>query len=350
MGDPQDPICVTGASSFVGAQVVADLLADGRVVRGTVRDPEDRDRYGFLMELPGAGDRLTLHRGELLEESSFSEAMKGCRYCVHTASPYFLHASDPKKELVDPAEKGTENVLRAARTAGVERIVVTSSGAAITDEPENDRVLTERDWNEKSTLKRNPYHLSKVQAERAAWRFHDPAGGFSVVVINPFLVLGPSLTPKLNTSNALLADLLRGEYPVLMAMAWTVVDVRDVSEVHIRALGNTKASGRFICAGHTVTMEELVQLLREEGYDGRYRLPRFDLDNPVGNRIVYLLSFLRPRGVGGYLRTHLGRVPRVDNSKSQEVLGVSYRPLRETLGDALADLERWGHLPRPADT
>jgi len=342
---PQKPVvCVTGASGFIGSRITADLLERGYTVRGTVRDPSHRERYGFLQELPGADERLSLHPGRLLADGSFDEALEGAHACIHTASPYVLDTEDPQQDLVEPAVRGTRNVLRSAAKAQVTRLVVTSSMAAITDEPGSDRVLTESDWNTSSSLQRNPYYFSKTEAERAAWAFYDEQEVFSMAVINPFLVIGPSLTPSLNTSNNVLVDLLTGGFPAIIRLTWGMVDVRDVSAAHLRALEHSEASGRFICVEHTVSMASVVKHLREAGYAERYQLPRFNLAHPLGDYLVKLGSYFEAAGTGSYLRTHVGAVPAFDNSRSTEVLGLRYRPLHDTLRDTVEDLKRWGHL------
>lgn len=338
---------MTGASGFVGSRIVYDLLERGYTVRGTVREPSNRDKYSYLFDFPGADERLSLHRGQLLEPGCFDEAMEGVDCCIHTASPYALDVDDPQKDLVDPAVEGTENVLQSALDAGVERVVITSSMAAITDEPESDNVLTEDDWNEKSSLKRNPYYLSKTEAERAAWQFHEAHDDLSVVTINPFLIVGPSKTPSLNTSNEIFIDLLTGEYPGILSMTWGIVDVRDVSEAHIRAMENTEMTGRCICVEHTVTMREIVEALRKEGWDDVFDLPSLNLAHSLGNFLVWLGSYFESEGTGSYLRTHIGKIPRFDNSKSKEVLGLEYRPWRETILETVEDLKEWGHLSVP---
>jgi dihydroflavonol-4-reductase len=345
MSNAETTVCVTGASGFVGSRIVADLLDRGYTVRGTVRNPDDTEKYGFLMKLPGATDRLTLHQGQLLEDGSFDDAMAGCRWAIHTASPYALDVEDPQRDLVDPAVKGTLNVLRSALGGGVDKVVVTSSMAAITDEPESDHVLTEEDWNEKSTLQRNPYYLSKTEAEKAAWKFHGEHPELDVVVINPFLIIGPSLTPSLNESNKVFVDLLGGEYPGVMSITWGMVDVRDVSEAHVRAMENPEATGRYICVEHCVEMSDVVKLLEEAGYGEGRKLPRFDMACSVGDYAVKLLSYFQPRGVGTYLRTHIGRVPRFSSAKIQESLGMAFRPVETSIRDTVDDLIRWGHVP-----
>ena len=347
MSNEEVSVCVTGASGFVGSQIVADLLEQGFRVRATVRQPSNREKYSFLFDLPGAEERLSLHPGELLEEGCFAEALEDSKYCIHTASPYVLDVDDPQKDLVDPAVQGTENVLRCAVEAGVDRVVVTSSMAAITDEPESDQVLTEEDWNEKSSLTRNPYYFSKTEAERAAWKFAEEHGDLDLVVINPFLVIGPSITPSLNTSNEIFVDILSGEFPGIVSLTWGMVDVRDVSKAHIRAMEIDDAEGRFICVDHTVSMREMVEILDDQGWGDEYKLPSLNMACTAGDYAVKLFSYFQPSGTGTYLRTNIGKTPRFDCSKSREVLDMSYRPARETIVETMEDLKEWGHLPNP---
>ena len=268
---------------------------------------------------------------------------------VHTASPYVLTVADPQRDLVDPAVNGTRQVLMAAQRAGtVRRVVLTSSMAAITDEPENAHVLTEADWNEKSNLDRNAYYYSKTLAEKAAWAFMEQEPRpFGLVVINPFMVIGPSLTSSLNTSNQVLADLLKGTYPGVLSLTWGMADVRDVAAAHILAMTSPSAHGRYICAGDTITMREVVDLLRKNGFDGR--LPKIGLDSSIGSALVRAVAFTQPKGAASYLKTHVGRVPRYDTTKIRTELGMTFRPISQTILQTMTDLERWGHLRSAGD-
>lgn len=339
------PVCVTGVSGFIGSQLCADLLARGYPVRGTVRNASDTERHRVLLELPGAAERLELISADLLDPGSFDAAVAGCEYILHTASPYVITVKDPQRELVDPAVQGTLAVLEAAaRLSGIKRVVLTSSMAAVTDEPDSNHTLTEDDWNEKSSLTRNPYYFSKVCAERAAWDFmKESARGFDLVVINPYLVLGPSLVSSLNTSNQIIVDLLGGGYPGIINVAWGVVDVRDVSLAHILAMERPGSSGRYVCGHETMTMRAIVELLRKLGPD-RHKLPSLALDNRFGNGVVRMAAYFQPKGVRSFLRTHLGRIPKFDNGKIRRDLGLEFRPVEDTLRDTVADLARWGHL------
>jgi dihydroflavonol-4-reductase len=337
------PVCVTGAAGFIASHVVAELLARGHRVRGTARDPNSAS-CEHLRRMPGANERLELVAADLLDEQRWPEVVAGCARIIHMASPYVLEVKDPQRDLVDPAVKGTRLVLEAALAAGVERVVLTSSMAAITDEPDEEHVLSEDDWNTKSSLERNPYYYSKTLAEREAWRIvGEHRRSTSLVVINPFLVIGPSYSSALNTSNQLFADLLNGVYPGIMRLVWGFVDVRDVASAHVEALTATSARGRYICAAGTMGMRELVELLQREGY-GNHALPRLGLDCSAGDFAVRLSSYFQPRGLGSYLRTHVGRVPRFATSKIRSELGVTFRPLTETIRDTVADVARHRHL------
>lgn len=346
MNDNEKLVCVTGASGFVAAHLVAALLQDGYRVRGTVRSLAIPEKYRYLTELPGADERLELVEAELLTEGSYDEAVAGCGAVFHTASPYVINVKDPQKDLVDPAVKGTLNVLGSCRKAGgVARVILTSSMAAITDEPRDDHVFTEEDWNEASSLKRNPYYYSKVLAEKAAWDFSEEDGvGFELVVINPFMIIGPSLSPGLNSSNKILVDLLTGTYPGILSLNWGFVDVRDVARAHIRALETPKAKGRYLCAGEVLTMKELVDHLRDIGAGEGRKLPSMGLSSGFSTGLVKMLSYAQPRGVGSYLRSHLGKTMRYDNSKIREELGQTFISARDSASATIADLEKWGHL------
>jgi dihydroflavonol-4-reductase len=342
---PESRVCVTGASGFVASWLVRELLERGVTVRGTVRRVASADH---LRALPGAVERLELVEADLTVPGSFEPAVRGCGTVFHTASPYVIQVDDPQRDLVDPAVNGTLAVLRACAAAGdVARVVLTSSMAAVTDEPDG-RVLTEADWNEKSTLQRNPYYLSKTMAERAAWTFVErERPRFDLVAMNPFMIMGPSLGPGLNVSNKIIADLVNGVYPGILSITWGIVDVRDVAHAHVRAAEVQAANGRYLLVQEPpVSMRTLVGWLREAGYGDGTKLPSRAMDNAVGNLLVKLNSYVQPAGVGSYLRTHIGRVPRYDTTKARQELGTTLRPTRETVLDTARDLERQGHISR----
>jgi dihydroflavonol-4-reductase len=337
-------VLVTGAAGFIAAHATERLLSAGHHVVGTVRNPSDTAKNAHLASMPSAAEHLQLVAADLTAPDPFG-AHVDVDAVLHMASPYVINVKDAQRDLVDPAVMGTVSLLRAAaNNPRVKRVVLTSSMAAITDEPDG-RVLTEADWNTQSSLHRNPYYYSKVLAERAAWDFMERAKpGFDLVVINPFLVSGPAHTRAINTSNQTLVDLVNGKYPAIMALNWGFVDVRDVADAHIAALSIPKAAGRYVCAADNLDMAEVVDVMHKCGY-GHTKLPKISLTGSIGTALMKLASYTQPAGVGSYLRTHLGRVPRFDNAKISRELGIKFKSPRESIADTLADLSRWGHIP-----
>lgn len=337
-------VLISGATGFIASHTVASLLAAGYQVIGTVRRPDDAAGTQHLRALPGAAERLRIVGADLLTPGAFDAYAAEADFVVHMASPFHITVKDPERDLVRPAIEGTLSMLSAcAKSASVKRVVVTSSMAAITDEPDSERVLTEADWNEKSSLTRNPYYFSKAQAERAAWDFVERnKPSWDLVVINPFIVIGPSMAKAVNESNKILVDLMNGAYPMIMALTWGFVDVRDVAQAHVRAL-TAQAKGRYICAGETRTMRALIDFLKQNGY-AHGKMPGIGLDSPVLNRLALLAAYTQPKGVASYLRSHLGRIVRYDNRKARTDLALDFRPLNESLLETMADLARWGHI------
>ncbi|KAJ3703868.1 hypothetical protein LUZ61_007573 [Rhynchospora tenuis] len=214
----QKVVCVTGASGYVASWLVKLLLQRGYTVRATVRDLSDPKKTDHLRALDGATERLHLFKADLLDEGSFDTAIEGCHGVFHTASPCQATATDPKTELIDPAVKGTLNVLRScSKYPSVKRIVVTSSINAVTHngKPLNSDVVVDEMWFsspefcEQSQLW---YHLSKTLTEEAAWKF-SKENGLDMVVINPGFVIGPLLQPTLNATSSIILNLINDSTP-----------------------------------------------------------------------------------------------------------------------------------------
>jgi dihydroflavonol-4-reductase len=224
--------------------------------------------------------------------------------------------------------------------------VLTSSAAAITDSADG-VVHTEADWNDRSSLTRNPYYYAKTLAERAAWEFMETERpGFDLVAVNPFYVLGPSLVPSVNTSHITLIGLTNGRVPAIVALPLPIVDVRDVAQAHILAMENPDASGRYLVAARTRTLRQVVDLLRANGWDKRYRLPSLGFDTGFGVPLSKFVANFSPSGTRSYLKTHLGGQMRFDSSKVRNELGLEFRDVDQTILDTMEDLDRWGHLGR----
>lgn len=340
----KEKVLISGATGFIAMHLIEKLLARGHDVVGTVRDPDATEKLAPLWAMAGASEHLSLIAADLTDPDPFT-AHADVDVIFHMASPFVVDVKDPQRDLVDPAVRGTEVMMRAAAAnTRVRRVVLTSSMAAIMDEPD-DAVKTEAVWNTKSTLDRNAYYLSKTMAERAAWDFVDrQSPGFDLVVLNPFLVIGPSHTAALNPSNAVLARVVNGEVPGVLDLHWGVVDVRTVAEAHLQAMLRPEAEGRHILSAPPVAMSEVVRIIDAAGYGAKVK--RRDLSGGLATALIKLASYTQPKGTGSYMRTHLGRVPKIDNSKSIAALGVDYGTPEAMIGAALDDMARWGHIDR----
>ncbi|KAM3686449.1 hypothetical protein ACJW31_10G003300 [Castanea mollissima] len=260
-------VCVTGASGYIASWLVKLLLQHGYTVKATVRDPNDPKKTEHLLTLDGAKERLHLLKADLLEEGSFDSVVDGCEGVFHTASPFYHKVTDPQAELIDPAVKGTLNVLRScAKVQSIKRVVLTSSMVAVAfnGKPLAPDVVIDETWFsnaavcEKSKLW---YMLSKTLAEEDAWKFAKE-NAIDMVAINPGLVIGPFLQPTLNTSVETVLKLVNGaeRFPNI---TYRLVDVRDVANAHILAFENPSASGRYCLVGRVMHSSEVLKILHE---------------------------------------------------------------------------------------
>ncbi|TMW87335.1 hypothetical protein EJD97_020091 [Solanum chilense] len=260
-------VCVTGASGYIASWLVKFLLQRGYTVKATVRDLNDQKKVDHLTSLDGAKERLHLFKADLLEEGSFDAVVEGCEGVFHTASPFYLAVKDPQAEMIDPALKGTLNVLGSvAKTPSVKRVVLTSSVAAVAfnGKPRTPEVVVDETWWSDPDFCRESqlwYVLSKTLAEDAAWKFVKEKA-FDMVTINPAMVIGGLLQPTLNTSAAAILQLLNGSetYPN-STFGW--VNVKDVALAHILAFENPAANGRYLMVESVAHFSEIVKILRE---------------------------------------------------------------------------------------
>ncbi|KAH7543523.1 hypothetical protein FEM48_Zijuj02G0193000 [Ziziphus jujuba var. spinosa] len=253
-------VCVTGASGYIASWLVKFLLQRGYTVRASVRNPSDPKKTNHLTSLDGANQRLQLFKADLLEEGSFDSALEGCEGVFHTASPFYHDVKDPEAELLNPAVKGTLNVLNAcAKFKSIKRVVLTSSIAAVaySRKPRTPDVVVDETWfSDPDFLKE-----SKTLAEDAAWKFAKEKG-IDMVTINPAMVIGPLLQPTLNTSAAAVLNLINGAQTFTNAtFGW--VNVKDVANSHIQAFEIPSASGRYCLVETVAHYSEIVRNLRE---------------------------------------------------------------------------------------
>lgn len=348
MIDQNLPVLVTGATGYVAGRLVEKLLSEGRTVHAAVRSPENKEKTKYLDELAAKlpGD-IKYFKADLLDEGSYDEAMKGCQLVYHTASPFVRSVNDPQKDLVDPAKKGTRNVLESAnRTDSVKRVVVTSSCAAIYGDGKDvlsmpNQELTEEQWNTTSSLEHQPYSFSKTEAEKEAWKVSKEQDRWDLITINPSFVLGPGINPH-GTSESfnIIKQIGKGDFK-MGAPEFNIgcIDVRDLAEAHYQAGMRPEAKGRYIISGENSGFRELAGLIKEE-------FPQY----PISTRKLpkFLLWLMAP-SVGmtrKEVKLNVGFPWKANNSKSINDLGMNYRPLKETATEFFSQLVEAGEIEK----
>ncbi|MCF8233867.1 MAG: aldehyde reductase [Bacteroidales bacterium] len=334
-------VMVTGGTGYIGSWVVKDLLENGYNVRLAARNKSNKSKFEHLLKIAEAGrGALDIWEADLLKEGSFDEAAKGCEAVMHIASPFTLRFKDPQKELIDPALKGTRNVLNAATKSGtVKKVVLTSSvaavhGDAIDMQEQGLEEFTEDHWNQTSSLKHQPYSYSKTLAEKEAWKMHDAQDQWKLLVINPSFVIGPSLTKTSDSESInLMKDMLGGKYKTGMPELWFgFVDVRDVAKAHLLALEKDYAEGRHILAERTMSMLDYAGIIGEK-YGDEFKLPK----SKIPKWMVYMIGWMF-----GMKRTFVKRnvdYPiRLNSEKSKRELGLNYTSIEESAADMVEQM------------
>lgn len=280
-----EKVCVTGASGYIGSWLVQLLLDRGYTVHATVMNIKDEKETKHLLGLEGAdASRLKLFQMDLLDFDSIVAAVTGTVGVFHLASPNIIdRVRDPEKELLEPAIKGTEYVLEAAKQQGVRRVVMTSSISSITPSPNwpADVVKREDCWTDLEYCKKNElwYPISKTMAEKAAWKYAKE-NGLDVVAINPGTALGPILPPVLNASMSVLIRLLRGSTDDNKDMYMGCAYVKDVALAHILAYETPSASGRHLCVESISHFSDFAAKVAE--LYPEYNVPSFPKDTQPG--------------------------------------------------------------------
>ena len=330
--DPGAPVLVTGGSGYVASWIVRYLLEDGHTVRATVRDPDKPKGLEHLHALAEAHPgKLTLHRADLLDQGSFTVAMRGCELVIHTASPFLVGGiRDAEQQLVRPALEGTRNVLSSVNETGsVTRVVLTSSVAAIygdnADMKGRDR-FTEGDWNTTSTADHQPYSYSKTVAERDAWAIQATQDRWDLVTIHPSLVLGPALTTvSASGSMTTMAHFTDRSMAVgAPALKLGVVDVREVARAHIAAGYTPEAHGRYLVNAQILSMLDIGTILRRN-FGAQLSFPHRELPKvliKLGAPVAGLTRKFVERNVGWPLA--------FDNSRVRTELSIQFRSAEET--------------------
>ncbi|HTV86325.1 MAG TPA: NAD-dependent epimerase/dehydratase family protein [Dyella sp.] len=328
---------VTGGSGFVASHLILQLLQAGHAVHATVRNLGHEAKLRPLRQLQRQfPDRLQLFEADLLSPGAFDAAVRGCGVVHHVASPFLLpeKIKDGRRQMLEPALLGTRNVLDSVNRCGdVRRVVMTSTVGAIFGDyidvlDMQDQTLAERYFNTSSTLDNNPYHYAKVEAEKEAWRLSRAQDRWSLVAINPGMILGPSLTPASESGSLFLLDeMFKGYFFYGMPNLYlTTVDVREVAKAHINAANRPQAQGRYILAAREMISFAQIATIVRAIHRRPWLLPRHQVPDPLVRLIGPLFGLTQD-----YIRRHLGIRFKVDNRRSIDELGIVYRPIEQTL-------------------
>lgn len=336
-------VLVTGGSGFVGSYCILQLLADGHTVRTTVRNLAREAEVRSMLKTGGADarDRLSFFAADLENDKGWSEAAAGCDYILHVASPIPVAVPKNEDELIVPAREGALRVLRAARGAGVKRVVLTSSFAAIGygQKPQT-APFDESSWTDITGYGATPYIKSKTIAERAAWDFVAKDGGTELAVVNPVAILGPVLGADYSPSIMIVQRMLDGTIPGCPQRWFGIVDVRDVADLHVRAMTHPAASGqRFLCtAGDFMSMLEIAKVLKARMGAAGAKVPARQLPN----WLVRLASLRDP--ALKQLLPELGKQKNGTNAKARGLLGWKPRSSEDAIVASAESLIRLGLL------
>ncbi len=318
-----ETVLVTGATGFIAKHCIKKLLDEGYTVRASLRTPGRADDVRAAVDPEGkVGERLSFVTLNLDSDEGWDDAMQGCTYVQHVASPFPPEEPDHEDELIIPAREGALRALGAAAKAGVKRVVLTSSVASIAygrtdkqERAEQSRVFSEADWSDVQGPI-SAYAKSKTLAERAAWDFMktSAAGAMELAVINPGTVLGPLLDNSFSTSGQVISRLIDGKVPACPRLNWSVIDVRDVASAHFEAMIRPQAAGkRFILVSDNAWMLDISKILAKAGYKSPKRaLPDFVL------RLMAVFDKTLRMTVHG-----LGKHTLMDNSALRKDLGIT---------------------------
>lgn len=328
-------VLVTGGSGYIGSWCVIAALQQGYAVRTTVRDLAKAPQARAAIEkMVDPGNRLSFHAANLTADEGWDEAVAGCEYVLHVASPIAVAQPKDPNELVIPARDGARRAVGAAIKAGVKRVVLTSSVAAASPRSDSGDTLTdESQWTDLSDPKVSAYSQSKTLAEKAAWELVGAGGTTTLATVNPVVVLGPILSNDFSGSIQVVERLMTGRVPGLPRLGFSLVDVRDVADLHLRAMTAPEAAGqRFIAATGFAWMADLAVLLKARLGPDAAKVPTRKVPD-----FVLRLAGLFDRDIGS-VAGDLGRKHDFSSAKAQSLLGWKPRPVEETVVDCARSL------------
>jgi nucleoside-diphosphate-sugar epimerase len=340
----EDLVLVTGGSGFVGAHCIDQLLRAGYLVRTTVRSLKREADVRAMLNVAGSPrqNALSFVAADLSADAGWTEAVAGCRFVLHVASPFPSKAPSDENELIIPAREGTLRVLRAARDAEVERVVLTSSFVAIGyGQKPRAAPFDERDWTDLNGPGLTTYAKSKTIAERAAWDFIANEGkNLELSVVNPVGIFGPALGPDYAASVEIVKRFLDGAVPVCPRISFGGVDVRDVADLHLRAMTNPAAKGeRFLAvAGKVIKLIDVAIILKERLGAVARRVPTREMPDWLVRLLATFMPDLR------LIAPELGNIRHVTNTKARRLLNWTPRSNEDCIVATAESLQRLGLL------
>jgi nucleoside-diphosphate-sugar epimerase len=312
-------VMVTGGTGFVGMHIILQLLQKGYEVKATVRSMKSKSAVIETLASNGVTnlEKLSFAEADLSKDDHWKEAMEDCDYVLSVASPVFMTIPEDEREAIRPAVEGIIRILKAARAANVKRVVMTSNfGAVGFSKKKSERATTEADWTDPNLKGLSIYEKSKLLAERAAWDFITHEGGeLEFTTINPVAIFGPSLSSHVSGSFMLFDMLFSGKpFPNLPL---NVVDVRDVADLHIRAMCTPCANGqRYIASSDgQISMSDIAGLVKENYPEYAERIA----EKPIPNVLIHLAALVNARAREGALMLNINR--KVSNAKAKKELG-----------------------------
>jgi len=342
-------VLVTGGSGFIGSRVILQLLDAGHQVRTTVRSLKREADVRAMLKQGGAeepGGRLAFIAADLESDAGWPQAVAGCEYVLHVASPFPPLIPKTEDELIIPARDGTLRVLRAARNAGVKRVVLTSSFAAVGfGHPIQKAPFDETSWTDRQGPDAMPYVKSKAVAERAAWDFVlKDAPDLELSVVNPANVYGPVLGPDYSTSILLVQRLMIGAILGCPRLYFGAVDVRDVADLHLRAMTNPAARGeRFLAvASDFLSVRDVAKILKRRLGAAARRVPTWQLPDFMVRLAARRDPVLRQ------ILPELGRIKNATGEKAKRTLGWAPRSSEEAIVATAESLVQLGLLRKSA--
>lgn len=337
-------VLVTGGSGFVALHCIHQLLLKGYTVKTTLRSLNKKDEViNTLREYHTPGlDRLFFIEADLTKDHNWPLAVSGCEYILHVASPIFLKAPRDENEMIRPAVDGTVRVLKAARDAGVRRVVMTSNfGAVGYSHSDKTKPITEDSWTDPNQKGLSAYNKSKVMAEKAAWDFLKKEGAdLELTVINPVGIFGPAMNRNLSSGFELVKQILDGSMKAIPNMTMNIVDVRDLAELEIMAMTSEAAKGqRFLALSDGIWSLPQIATLYKTRLGDRAR--RISLRR-LPDWMVHIKALFNPTAKN--LASMLGIYRNTSNDKARQMLGWKPRPAEEALLSTAESLFKFGNV------